>query len=35
MDPAVQGAHLSVGTRIKTMLIPILTDRKALYRMEE
>jgi hypothetical protein len=35
MAPAVQGANLSVDTRIKAMLIQILTDRKALYRMEE
>lgn len=34
-DPATQSANLSVGTRIQAMIIQILTDRKALYRMEE
>lgn len=32
---AAKQAKLSVGTRIKAMIIQILTDRKALYRMEE
>jgi hypothetical protein len=35
MDLAVQGANLFVGTRIKAMLIQILTYRKALYGMQE